>query len=121
MSTLDIRLPRQSTINILEIPRETPLERLTVQEIHAYFQALRKTVWTAMATMLASIVVGVPALCALIEFLRSGGSFMHPYLAMFLVLGSIGLFSTSVLSGFKTKSQLQFAVGRLLRSCSEML
>jgi hypothetical protein len=121
MSTIDIDLSIQPTEGMFEIPKEIPLEELSQKKLREYLYALKKTAWTALTTMLLSIVVGVPALCALIEFLRTGGAFMHPYLAMFLTLGSIGLFSISVFSAFRVKSQLQSAVGGLLRVYQETL
>ena len=119
MSTIDIDLSMQLIESGFEIPKETPLEEISQKKLREYFDALRRTAWSAMTTMLLSVVIGVPALCALVEFLRNGGGFIHPYLAMFLTLGSIALFSISVFSAFKVKSQLQSAVGRLLRVWQE--
>lgn len=118
MSTID--LPIQPTEAVFEIPEEIPLEELSQKKLREYLYGLKKTVLTAALTIWLSVMVGVPALCALIVFVRSGDSFMHPYLAMFLTLGAIGLLAVSVVSAFKVKNQLQSAMGRLLRVYREM-
>jgi hypothetical protein len=81
----------------------------------SYLRSLRRTLWIAMGTMLLSALIAMVSGCVLIDFVRTGTSFLHPYLAMFLGLWSVALLFVAVASAFAVKRRIESYMGRILR------
>ena len=67
-----------------------------VNEAGAYLIALRRTLLTALATMILSAIVGILSVSNFVLFLQGGNEFIPLYLTIFLMLWAVGLLSVSI-------------------------
>ncbi len=78
--------------------------------LNTYLRALRRTLWTSLASMFISSLVSIPGVCGLVEYFRNGESFLHPYLAIFLIVISVGLLILSAISALTAKRQIELII-----------
>lgn len=80
-----------------------------------YLHDLRRTLWIALTTIIFGAVVGIIGGSALIVFVKSGTTLIHPYLALFLCLASITLLVHATMSALTMKKQLESTVWRIIQ------
>lgn len=81
----------------------------------SYLRGVSQTQLTALLSMVLATAIAVPALAGLWSFLQTDSSFLHPYLAVFLLSGSIGLLALAVLSAFASRRRVEAAIWQLSR------
>lgn len=91
------------------------LQEISAQSgsLGSYINHLNKTYLNSLITIITSSIIGVPSLAALICFVSIGRSFIHPYLAIFLIVFALGMLILGVLSSITTKSYLEKALLQL--------
>jgi hypothetical protein len=68
--------------------------------------------------MFISSLVSIPGVCGLVEYFRNGESFLHPYLAIFLIITSIGLLILAAVSSLTAKRQTELIVKMVISRIS---
>ena len=68
--------------------------------------AYRKSLLLAASTLLGSMIAGAFALGDLSVFFRTGSSTLHPYLSIFITLGSLALLAVASLSAVVSTSRI---------------
>ncbi len=96
------------TIDLSEI--RSPVDRVAFE---GYLKRLRSSILFALGTVWLAGTLGVVVLTDLIFFLRDNDSFLHPWLAIFLLLTSLFLLAMAVLVGLTTEKYLKVTVRRI--------
>jgi hypothetical protein len=95
-----------------------PIVEPTPPALNTYLRALRRTLWTSLASMFISSLVSIPGVCGLVEYFQNGESFLHPYLAIFLIITSIGLLILAAVSSLTAKRQTELIVKMVISRIS---
>jgi len=88
-----------------------------VNEAGAYLIALRRTLLTALATMILSAIVGILSVSNFVLFLQGGNEFIPLYLTIFLMLWAVGLLSVSITSALYVKRDIEKCISKILENC----
>ena len=120
------RTPRSALAGELHlISLDWPLDAIRISDLsevrnpvdtvafEGYLRRLRSSMLFALCTVWVAGAVGVVVLSDFILFLRDNEGFLHPWLAVFLLLTSLFLIVLGVLSGLFAEKSLKSTVRRI--------
>ena len=97
---------RGEAIRVSDI-KLTHVETTNKEKLRTYLSSIERTILTALITVLISTIIVSLSIGNLLLFLQGNKSYMHPYLAMFLIFGSIAIFFVAVFSVWSIKKQIK--------------